>query len=102
MLTFGSIGYIAEAFVWTYLGTFQLINLLSKGLSSFSINYSNFPLLYTFLIFFAIGISRMVTVFIFPTLLNICKHDFGLELNQLKICWYSGLIRGVISFGLSY
>ena len=89
-LAFSSIGFLCEAFIWTYL-----------GLTFFSISYSSFPVLYLIGILVSLCIARFVTVYIFPIGFLIFRRDFGIDRTQLKITWYSGLIRGAIAFGLS-
>ena len=59
-------------------------------------------MLYTVLMLLALAVSRFVVVFLLPIIFSLLGRDFGMQVSQLKICWFSGLIRGAIAFGLSY
>ena len=41
-------------------------------------------------------------VFILPLFYRLFNKKFILSAKELKICWYSGIIRGVIAFALCF
>ena len=52
------------------------------------------------LVLLSFPIIRGVMVFILPLFYKLLGKKFILNHKELKICWYSGLIRGVIAFAL--
>ena len=86
-----TIGHAAEAFLFTYM-----------GLSLFSIEGNSISLQFSFLVLIATVIARAASIIlpylIFSKCLKICEP---LDIKQLLILWFSGLVKGAIAFGLS-
>jgi hypothetical protein len=40
-------------------------------------------------------------VYLLPAIYQCTKKTFPLNQKELKVCWYSGLVRGVIAFALA-
>jgi NhaP-type Na+/H+ or K+/H+ antiporter len=40
-------------------------------------------------------------VYFLPVVYQCTKRSFPLNSKELKVCWYSGLVRGVIAFALA-
>lgn len=40
-------------------------------------------------------------VYILPGIYHLRKKTFPLNKEELKVCWYSGMVRGVIAFALA-
>jgi len=45
--------------------------------------------------------ARAAMIYILPGIYYIRKKPFPLNPPELKVCWYSGLVRGVIAFALA-
>ena len=88
-LAFETVSYIAEAFVFAYLGA-----------SILSIDGKWTAVLMALMILAAMPVIRAVMVYILPFIYKIIKRPFPLNANELKVCWYSGMVRGVIAFAL--
>ena len=43
---------------------------------------------------------RAIMVYVLPFLYKIIKRPFPMTSKELKVCWYSGQVRGVIAFAL--
>ena len=43
---------------------------------------------------------RAIIVYILPLFYKIFRKKFYLKPKELKVCWFSGMIRGVITFAL--
>ena len=52
------------------------------------------------LILAAMPFIRAIMVFILPLIYKIIKRPFPMTSKELKVCWYSGQVRGVIAFAL--
>lgn len=50
------------------------------------------------LVFFPL--VRALMVYFLPAIYHIRKKNFPLKSPELKVCWYSGMVRGVIAFAL--
>lgn len=87
---FEFLGYAAEAFVFGYLGlTF---------FSYFELRWS--PHLF-FVELMVILVGRGFGVFLTMGMLKCCcKYNPHMSFKELVFCWYAGLIRGAIAFGL--
>ena len=48
----------------------------------------------------AMPIIRAIMVYILPLIYKVIKRPFPMNANELKVCWYSGMVRGVIAFAL--
>ena len=48
----------------------------------------------------AMPVIRAIMVYILPLVYKIIKRPFPLKSKELKVCWYSGMVRGVIAFAL--
>jgi len=44
---------------------------------------------------------RAIMVYTLPAIYYCLKKPFPLKRSELKVCWYSGLVRGVIAFALA-
>ena len=65
-----------------------------------SINGEWLAILMAFLMLLGMPIIRAVMVFLLPGIYKLLGKKFLLTDKELKICWYSGMIRGVIAFAL--
>lgn len=83
-----TIGHAAESFLFAY-----------TGLSLLAITEGEISLSFTFLVLFSTFIARAIAIGVSYILL--CKLTEKLDLNQLLIIWFSGLVKGAIAFGLS-
>jgi len=90
-LVFDAFGYLAENFVFIYLGI-TLVNF----------DYSEFKIGFTLLMILSVFIARFLAIFLPPALFYIVRIEMDLTLKEMKIIWYSGLVRGAISFGLGW
>ena len=88
-LAFETVSYIAEAFVFAYLGA-----------STLSIHNDKSAVGMGFLILLAMPFIRAIMVYILPCIYKIVKKPFPMNSKELKVCWYSGQVRGVIAFAL--
>jgi NhaP-type Na+/H+ or K+/H+ antiporter len=52
------------------------------------------------MILLILPIVRAVMVYFLPGIYYLLKKTFPLNPKELKICWYSGIVRGVIAFAL--
>lgn len=89
MLVFESIAYVAEAFVFCYL-----------GMSLYNMNMSQIPFLFSFLMIGVIFLARFFAIFTLPCIKFLCRSEQVLKMTELKVVWYSGLIRGAIAFAM--
>jgi len=90
-LVFDAFGYLAETFVFIYLGII-IVNF----------DYGNVRILYTALLIASVFIARFLAIFLLPAVLYLFGVEMNISLKELKIIWYSGLVRGAISFGLGW
>lgn len=81
--------YVAEAFIFAYLGA---------SILSISENWVAALMGLALLVFLLL--IRAVIVYILPVFYWICKKPFYLKSKELKVSWFAGLIRGVITFAL--
>ena len=88
-LAFETVSYIAEAFVYAYLGA-SLLGIQGNGLA---IGFA--ALVMTFL-----PLVRAAMVYLLPAFYHIRNRLFPVKPSELKVCWYSGMVRGVIAFAL--
>jgi NhaP-type Na+/H+ or K+/H+ antiporter len=82
-LAFESVGYISEAFVFAYL-----------GVSVLAVDWDQMPILFAFCMIIVIFFARFIATFSFPCINFLCRKNFNLKIKELKVVWYSGLIRG--------
>lgn len=82
-LAFDTIGYLVEGFVFAYLGITTLQNPAS-----------NIPWLFSILMMLAMAFARFFTVFLLPCIYFLMKRKFSLNVRELQVVWYAGLIRG--------
>lgn len=52
------------------------------------------------LILASMPIIRALMVYILPLAYKIMRRPFPMNTKELKVCWYSGMVRGVIAFAL--
>lgn len=75
-LIFESVGYLAEAFVLAYLGNYYIYKF--KGVTIISINFSQTPFLFSFIMIIVIMFARFITVFSLPCIAFIIRRDIGI------------------------
>lgn len=90
-LAFDTVGYLAEAFVFAYL-----------GITTLEIPFSKIPIVFSLLMIAVIMFARFLTVFLLPCIMFLMKRNYNLKMKELQVVWYSGLIRGAIAFALSF
>lgn len=88
-LAFETVSYIAEAFVFSYLGA-----------SVLSIDGEWLAILMSVLLLIGMPVIRAIMVYILPLLYKLLNKKFLLNPKELKVCWFQGLVRGVIAFAL--
>ena len=92
-VVFQFLGFIAEGFVFCYL-----------GLTFFSYRTMPFSISLVFILMAVVVFCRFVATIGLVSLLKLCKyeskHHNPLNYKELTFIWYSGLIRGAIAFGL--
>ena len=89
-LAFETVSYIAEAVVYAYLGA----SVLSTSGNWLAVGFA-------FLVFAFLPLVRALMVYFLPVVYHCTKKSFPLNSKELKVCWYSGLVRGVIAFALA-
>ena len=52
------------------------------------------------LVLLILPLARAVAVYVLPLCYCIVKKPFPIKSAEIKVCWYSGLIRGAIAFAL--
>jgi NhaP-type Na+/H+ or K+/H+ antiporter len=52
------------------------------------------------LLLIGMPIIRAIMVYILPLVFKLLNRKFLLSSKELKICWFQGLVRGVIAFAL--
>jgi NhaP-type Na+/H+ or K+/H+ antiporter len=86
VLIFDSFGFLGETFVFIYLG---------MTVANFNPSYIR----YTFSIgmLLIVALARLISVFLPPALYMICScgREVNLTLKEMKVIWYSGLVRGI-------
>jgi solute carrier family 9 (sodium/hydrogen exchanger), member 8 len=80
---FETIGYLAEAFVFTYLG-FSIIYL----------KYENFYLSFTVGMFLLTALARFISIFALKLILLLIRRNDAIEFREILMIWYGGLIKG--------
>ena len=70
------------------------------GASIFSIDLDWSAIGMAILILIALPFIRAIMVYTLPGIYCILRKPFILPGKELKICWYSGMVRGVIAFAL--
>ena len=70
------------------------------GASVLSIDGEWIAVLMALLILLAMPVIRAVMVFILPLGYKLLNKKFLLDSKELKVCWFQGLVRGVIAFAL--
>jgi sodium/hydrogen exchanger-like protein 6/7 len=88
-IIFQFLSFLAEAFVFIYL-----------GLSFFSFGDHKWCPKLIIMQVFVIMIGRFIAVIGLLGLLKLCKYDSGLSFKQQIFIWFAGMIRGAIAFGL--
>ncbi len=56
---------------------------------------------FSMLVLLFLPFVRALMVYILPAIYHCSKKTFPLNTKELKVCWYSGLVRGVIAFALA-
>lgn len=88
-LAFETVSYISEAFVFAYLGA-----------SILSIEGKWSAVIMAFMILATLPAIRAIMVYTLPLVYKIINKPFPMSSKELKVCWFSGMIRGVIAFAL--
>lgn len=90
---FQVLGFLAEGFVFSYL-----------GLTFFSYRGNSFSPDLFYLVICTLAAGRFFSTFLLIGMLKICGYEKNspspINFRELFYLWYSGLIRGAISFGL--
>ncbi|KRX03726.1 hypothetical protein PPERSA_04234 [Pseudocohnilembus persalinus] len=89
VLVFDSIAYCSEAFVFCYL-----------GMSIYNMDSTQIPILFCIIIMFVICLARFFATFLLPCIKFMLGFEQALKIKELKVFWYSGLIRGAIAFAM--
>jgi sodium/hydrogen exchanger 8 len=97
LVAFDAVGYLAEAFVYAYLGT----SFTHLGICILSISGQWKAILMAFLVILTLPLSRAIPVYILPLFYIIFGREFPMTSAETNICWYAGLIRGAIAFALA-
>jgi NhaP-type Na+/H+ or K+/H+ antiporter len=71
------------------------------GASVFGISGNWLAVAFALLVLMILPFVRGIMVFILPAFYQCAKKTFPLNNKELKVCWYSGLVRGVIAFALA-
>lgn len=90
ILAFDTVRYIAQAFIFAYLGASLLT--IQAQLLAFAL---------ALLLILLAPLIRLLTVALLPLLYKIAKKQLPLGSGERKMLWYCGLMRGVIAFALS-
>ena len=91
VISITTLGFTAEAFLYTYL-----------GLSIFSTESSSFSLSFAFLVIISAMLSRFGSIFISIAIFSLFKKwVIDVNCKQLTLIFFSGMIRGAIAFALS-
>jgi len=72
------------------------------GITIVNFDYSEFNIGFTLLMIVSVFIARFLAIFLPPALFYLIRCEMDITLKELKIIWYSGLVRGAISFGLGW
>ena len=104
-LTFDALSFLAETFVFMYLG--KLFDCCWThhvlGATVTYVDIAEFPWLFTLVMLIAVFIARIFAVFLPPAVLYLFKkREINLLLKELKVICYGGLVRGAIAFALAY
>lgn len=83
-LAFETVGYMCEAFVFAYLGA-----------STLSIESQYVAIIMGLITLFALPIVRGIMVYLLPLFYALARKEFPMNSQELKICWYSGMMRGI-------
>jgi len=92
-ILFAFFGFLAEGFIFSYL-----------GLTFFSYRYLPFSYSFIGVMFVIVIIGRGLATMGLVSMLKICRYEKGarspLNFRELAFIWCAGLIRGAIAFGL--
>jgi NhaP-type Na+/H+ or K+/H+ antiporter len=83
VLIFDSLGYLAETFVFIYL-----------GMTIVDFDYGAIRIIFSLGMFIAVALARFFAVFLPLALYSFFSSRMKLTLKEMKIIWYSGLVRG--------
>ena len=90
VLAFETVRYIAQGFVFSYLGA-SLLNS-EQGLAALGV---------ALLILILIPLVRVLSSFFIPLFYRITRRPFPVTSGEKRMLWYCGLMRGVIAFAIS-
>ena len=92
-IVFAFLGFIAEGFIFSYL-----------GLTFFSYTYMPLSISLISVLFLIVIVGRGAATMGLVSLLKLCGYEKNnpnkLTFKDLALIWYAGLIRGAIAFGL--
>lgn len=84
--------------LYTFSFTNNSLNYISPfaiGMTIISFDFSTVRYTFSILMLFGVAIARLFAVFVPPALAYIfCRKEIALTLKEMKIIWYSGLVRG--------
>lgn len=90
-VTFQSLGYFAEALIFSYI-----------GLGIFKSTGSDWSISFIFIELVLIVVARIISViFIQYTFLVCCRAEKSLKFKECVFLAYAGMIRGAIALGLA-
>lgn len=106
-LTFDALSFLAETFVFMYLGKiFRSFPSLTSNIIGATVTYvdiGEFPWLFTLMMIVVVFVARILAVFLPPAIYYIIRRkEINLLLKELKVICYGGLVRGAIAFALAY
>lgn len=71
-LAFDTVGYLAEAFVFAYL-----------GITTLEIPFDKIPFMFASIMIIAVAFARFMTVFLLPCICHLMKKTFYLKIKEL-------------------
>lgn len=78
---------MCEAFVFAYLGA-----------SILSVDSTYSAVFMGLLTLLALPVVRAIMVYLLPLFYALARKDFPMNSKEIKICWYSGIMRGNFLF----
>ena len=71
-----------------------LVLKVKLGITIVNFDYSEFKFGFTLLMILTVFIARFLAIFLPPALFYLARIEMDITLKELKIIWYSGLVRG--------
>jgi len=88
-VTLQVLGFLAEAFVFTYI-----------GLSIFAYQPYDWSWQFIMIELFAVIVGRFIAIVGLTQALKLCRHKPRVSFRESLFVWFAGMIRGPIAFGL--